>query len=58
MYYTCEKCKYTFEADEAVQCVDCGSKGLRKSSGEEIEKYFEYRKIIAEEDSAIKSSRF
>lgn len=58
MFFTCKRCKYTFEATDAVQCVDCGSKDIRKSSGEEIEKYFEYRKIIAEEDSAIKSSRF
>lgn len=57
MFFTCERCRYTFEATEAMQCVDCGSKDIRESSSEEIEKYHEYREIIAEEDSVFKRKR-
>lgn len=54
MYYTCKDCKYIFEKDYAERCEDCGSKEIRKSTQEEIDKYFHYREIIRmEEESNI-----
>jgi len=40
MFFTCNKCKYTFEAaDEPERCPDCGMIAVRKATKEEIEEY-------------------
>lgn len=45
MYYTCEKCKYTFEKKEKPeQCPDCGAEKIKAATEEEIKEYQKFRK--------------
>ena len=47
MFFTCNKCKYTFEAADAPErCPDCGKIAIRKATGEEIAQYKRYRLLF------------
>lgn len=49
MIYTCEKCKFLFEAEiEVTQCPDCGKFEVRPASQQEINEYARYQ---AEKDA-------
>lgn len=43
-YFTCNKCRYTFCAeDECARCADCGKKDIRPATEDEIEEYQKFR---------------
>lgn len=51
MFFTCNKCKYTFEAaDTPERCQDCGMIAVRKATKEEIEEYRQYRLLFDREE--------
>lgn len=51
MIFTCNKCKYTFEAVEAPErCPDCGMIAVRKATDEEIKEYRQYRLLFDREE--------
>ena len=52
MFFTCNKCKYTFESvDTLDRCPDCGMIAVRKATDEEVEEYREYRRLFDQEDA-------
>lgn len=51
MYFTCKKCKYTFEvADVPERCPDCGMIAVRTATEEEIKEYRQYRLLFDREE--------
>lgn len=47
MFFTCNKCKYTFEAADAPErCPDCGMIAVRKATEDEIKEYRQYRLLF------------
>lgn len=51
MVFTCNKCKYTFEAaDVPERCSDCGMIAVRKATEEEIEESKQYRLLFDREE--------
>ena len=52
MFFTCNRCKYTFEvADAPERCPDCGKIAVRKATEEEIEEYKQYRLLFDWEEN-------
>lgn len=52
MFFTCNRCKYTFEAaDVPERCPDCGKIAVRKATEEEIEEYKQYRLLFDWEEN-------
>ena len=51
MFFTCNKCKYTFETAETPErCPDCGMIAVRKATKEEIKEYRQYRLLFDREE--------
>lgn len=51
MHFTCNKCKYTFEAADVQElCPDCGMIAVRKATEEEIKVYRQYRQLFDREE--------
>ena len=51
MFFTCNKCRYTFEAaDTTERCPDCGKIAVRKATDEEIKEYRQYRLLFDREE--------
>ena len=51
MFFTCNRCKYSFEAaDVPERCPDCGKIAVRKATEEEIEEDKQYRLLFDREE--------
>ena len=47
---TCDRCRYIFPSPVVpCRCPDCGGKGVRIASPEEIRQYRRFQEIIREE---------
>ena len=51
MFFTCNKCKYTFEVAETPErCPDCGMFTVRKATKEEIKEYRQDKLLFDREE--------
>lgn len=58
MFFTCNACKYTFEAtDTPERCSDCGKIAVRKATKEEIKEYRQYRLLFEQEEDDNSNER-
>ena len=58
MFFTCNECKYTFEAEQIPeQCPDCGKIAVRKATEKEIEEYKQYRLLFDREEENYSHDR-